>query len=151
VIGLGLSTFLFFRERVARQEAKTEVSKSLQIAHLLENTLAGVDPAVARGMDTKLLTMILTNTAAMVGRELTNQPDVEADMRMVLGKTFASIGQGSNALAQTSLRFRLRLHRHHVRSYESAGNWTVPADNPRYPDCRVAVDHRLHLFDPGSG
>src|SRR5437868_8958080 len=51
-----------------------------------------------------------------------------------------------NALAQTSLRFRLRLHRHHVRSYESAGNWTVPADNPRYPDCRVAVDHRLHLF-----
>src|SRR5437016_6331835 len=45
-----------------------------------------------------------------------------------------------------SHRHKRKLHRHHLRSYEAAGNWTMPASNPRYPDGRVAINHRLHLF-----
>jgi len=83
VLGLGLSTWLFIRERAARQQAvgarkeaerarqneaklrqraehqeqkaKTEAGKSQQVAEFLKDMLAGVGPWVALGRDTTML------------------------------------------------------------------------------------------------
>src|SRR5262245_45910311 len=63
ILGLGLSTWLFFRERAGRQEqehlrkealaekkkAQTEAAKSQQVARFLKDMLEGVGPSVALG------------------------------------------------------------------------------------------------------
>jgi serine/threonine protein kinase len=108
VIGLAVSSWLFVRERGARRQTRAETAKSQAVARLLADTLGGVDPSVARGMDTALLKMILTNASQRIGQELAGQPEAEADIRVVLGKTLWAIGQLSNALAQTQEAVRLR-------------------------------------------
>jgi tetratricopeptide (TPR) repeat protein len=114
LLGLGLSTWLFFKEKVARQravaaeqaqvrlrqraeaderKAQTEAGKSRQVAELLKDMLNGVGPSVAMGRDTKLLQEILDKTAERVGKDLTNQPEVEAQLRMTLGELYRVLGR----------------------------------------------------------
>ena len=66
VLGLGLSTWLFFRERAGRREqarlrqqaqteknaAQAEAAKSHQVAEFLKDMLNSVSPSVALGQDT---------------------------------------------------------------------------------------------------
>jgi serine/threonine protein kinase/tetratricopeptide (TPR) repeat protein len=113
VIGLGLSTYLFVKEKAARQRAiaaektqnqlrqraeagektaETESGKSQQVARFLEEMLQGVAPSVASGRDTKMLQEILDRTAERVGKDLTNQPEVEIELRLILAKTYDELG-----------------------------------------------------------
>ena len=82
-------------ERTARAEAK----KSEQVAKFLTDMLQGVGPSVALGRDTTMLKEILDKTAERVGRDLTNQPEVEAGLRMTLGGTYQALGQYPQAEA----------------------------------------------------
>src|SRR5204862_8038394 len=59
------------QERQSRREAR-------QVKQFLEEMLQGVGPNVALGSDTAILRGILDQTASRVGKELTNQPAVEA-------------------------------------------------------------------------
>src|SRR5512137_575306 len=73
LVGLGLSTWLFFKEQAARrravaaeetqsqlrQQALAEAAKSEQVAQFLKDMLKGVGPKVALGRDTRLLLEIL--------------------------------------------------------------------------------------------
>jgi eukaryotic-like serine/threonine-protein kinase len=77
VIRLGLSTWLFLRERQAlrvqrllRQQAQLEQrkaqiagNKSQQVARFLKDMLKSVDPSVALGRDARMLKEILDKTA----------------------------------------------------------------------------------------
>ncbi|PWU17170.1 MAG: serine/threonine protein kinase [Verrucomicrobia bacterium] len=127
VLGLGVSTWLLFRERAARQradaaereqsrlraqaqesqrrevdlrkraeanqkKAQTEAEKSKQVAQFLKEMLNGVGPSAAKGRDTAMLRDILDRTAARLGPELTNQPEVEADLRSILGQVNEDLG-----------------------------------------------------------
>jgi len=92
---LGVSTWLLVQERTARQrailaekKAQTEASKSQQVAAFLKKMLEGVGPSKALGRDTRMLREILDKTALSVGRELTNQPEVEIEVRRILAKTY---------------------------------------------------------------
>jgi len=105
VLGLGLSTWLFFRERAARREqarlrtqaqtekatAQTEAAKSQQVAQFLKDMLNSVSPAVALGQDTTLLRGILDKTDQRVGNELTNQPQVELELRNILSGIYLDL------------------------------------------------------------
>ena len=91
-------------ERTARAEAK----KSEQVAKFLTDMLQGVGPSVALGRDTTMLKEILDKTAERVGRDLTNQPEVEADLRMTLGGTYQALGQYPQAEAMQREALRLR-------------------------------------------
>src|SRR4029077_14458526 len=51
ILGLSLSTWLFFQEKAARRAADTEARRSQQVALFLEEMLQGVGPAVALGKD----------------------------------------------------------------------------------------------------
>ncbi|MCX6921602.1 MAG: serine/threonine-protein kinase, partial [Verrucomicrobia bacterium] len=82
-------------ERIARAEAK----KSEQVAKFLTDMLQGVSPELALGHDTTMLKEILNKTAERIGRDLTNQPEVEADLRMTLGGTYQALGQYPQAEA----------------------------------------------------
>src|SRR2546427_6985046 len=88
VIGLAASTWSLIKERVALRRAvaaelnaKTEAAKSQQVARFLQDMLNGVGPAVALGRDTRMLQEILDKTAERLGKDLGNQPEVEAALR----------------------------------------------------------------------
>jgi serine/threonine protein kinase/tetratricopeptide (TPR) repeat protein len=106
IVGLGSSTLLFFRERAGRreqerlrQQAQTEAAKSQQVAKFLKDMLGGVGPSRALGRDTTMLREILDKTVERVGRELANQPEVEADLELSLAEAYYDLGDFKKAEA----------------------------------------------------
>src|SRR5436190_4416469 len=89
------------QERQSRREAR-------QVKQFLEEMLQGVGPNVALGRDTAILRGILDQTASRVGKELTNQPAVEAELRSVIGTLFYKTGQYQQAeeMQRASLAIR---------------------------------------------
>ncbi len=98
-LGLGISTWSLIKERHARQLAAAEASKSEQVAKFLGEMLKGVNPANAKGRDTTILREILDEAARRVARDLHNQPDVEAELRSVIGWVYNQIGEANAAAA----------------------------------------------------
>jgi tetratricopeptide (TPR) repeat protein len=96
-LGLGTATWSLTKERQARRRADTEAAKSLRIARFLEDMLQGIDPKQAQVRDTTLLREVLSDTAARVTRDLTNQPLVEAHLENTLGNIYAALGEFQNA------------------------------------------------------
>ena len=115
VIGFGVSMWMFFKEKhareravVAEQKSTTDASKSQQVAQFLKDMLNGVGPSVALGRDTILLREILDQTALRVSRDLPNQPLVEADLRQTLGLVYADISEWSKAAEMQRQALALR-------------------------------------------
>jgi serine/threonine protein kinase/tetratricopeptide (TPR) repeat protein len=115
LLGLGLSTWLFLREKAARQRAvaaehtaEHEASRSQQVATFLTAMLKGVGPAVAQGRDTKLLREILDQTVQRIGRDLPAQPEVAADLLGTIGNVYRQLGDypRAEALAREALALR---------------------------------------------
>src|ERR1019366_2964572 len=118
VLGLVMTTWMFFKEQQARRQTEaeraktaTEAAKSRQVAHFLENMLEGVGPSVALGRDTKMLREILDKTAERFGKDLHDQPEVEIELRYILAKTYSELGlyQQQADMAREGLRLS-RLH-----------------------------------------
>ncbi|MCI0540831.1 MAG: tetratricopeptide repeat protein [Verrucomicrobiales bacterium] len=100
VIGLGVATWMFVKERAAvreqirlRQQAQAEAAKSQQVALYFRQMLAGVQPAVTPGRETTILQEILDKTAERIAKGLTNQPAVEAEIRNTLAIAYRELGQ----------------------------------------------------------
>ena len=100
VIGLGFSTWMFFKEKQDRQQAVAaekkalaEAAKSQQVAQFLKDMLKGFGPSVAMGRDTTMLREILDKTAERVGKDLKDSPEVEAELRTTLGEVYEALGQ----------------------------------------------------------
>ena len=101
LVGFGIYTWLFLAERAARQRADlTE--------QFLLDVLNGVGPSVALGRDTALLREILDKTAERVGKDLSHQPEVEANLQATLAKVFLAIGQFPKAEATARRALALR-------------------------------------------
>jgi serine/threonine-protein kinase len=83
--------------------ARIETMKGTQVANFLKDMLKTVGPSVARGRDTTLLREILTNTVSRLDTEFSNQPEVESDLRLLLGRTYQDLGDYW-AAAKMSLR-----------------------------------------------
>jgi tetratricopeptide (TPR) repeat protein len=106
VAGLGVSSWLYLREKTARQQAvaaknsaATEAAKSGQVARFLADMLKSVGPSVAVGRDPKMLRDILDKTAQRVGKDLKGQPAVEAKLRNVIGNVYRELDAYTNAEA----------------------------------------------------
>src|SRR6266478_4571539 len=99
VMSLIVVSALLARERRSRREveaakAKTEAAslRSQQVTKFLEDMLNGVGPSVALGQDTTILRTVLDQTAERVGKEMTNQPAIEAELRNLIGTLYHRIG-----------------------------------------------------------
>ena len=90
------------RAEANEQKAVTAAVESEQVAKFLEDMLEGVGPCVALGRDTKLLQEILDKTADRLGRELTNQPAVEAKLRSTIGEVYRALGKYEEAAEDAS-------------------------------------------------
>ncbi|MBC8423807.1 serine/threonine protein kinase [bacterium] len=88
-----VSSTLFVRAERESARARLAARESEQIAAFLTEMLQGVGPSVARGSDTRMLREILDHTAERIGEELADQPEVEATLRTVLGRTYRELGE----------------------------------------------------------
>ncbi len=97
VVGLVVSTWLFFSEQTARRDADRAARRSQLVALFLGYMLRGVGPGVALGRDTTLLREILDNTLARVTNDLKDQPEVQAEICNTLGEVYRALGQSGKA------------------------------------------------------
>ena len=111
VIGLGIAAWQFFEKSKAYNRAVAAEKEAQQVAQFLKDMLKGVGPSVALGQDTKMLRGILDKTAERVGKELTNQPAVKADLLGIMGRTYLDLGEYSKAegISREALRLRMAL------------------------------------------
>jgi eukaryotic-like serine/threonine-protein kinase len=97
IISLIVVSTSLAKERRSRLAAQAASVKSEQVTKFLEDMLNGVDPSVARGEDTKMLQGILDQTAERIGKEMTNQPAVEAELRDLIGTVYYRLGNYQRA------------------------------------------------------
>ena len=83
------------RERQAAQtnaaRATTQAERSDQVAHFLVDMLQGVAPSVAIGRDTTLLQEIVDQTAKRIDKDLNDEPEVQVDLYLTLGKVYFAL------------------------------------------------------------
>ncbi|HSL16404.1 MAG TPA: serine/threonine-protein kinase [Methylomirabilota bacterium] len=95
-----VSSSLYLKAKRESERARVAALKSEQVATFMTGMLEGVGPAVAMGRDTTMLREILDRTAERLDAELQGQPEVEASLRDVLGKTYRDLGELEAAEAQ---------------------------------------------------
>lgn len=107
VLSLVVVSTSLTKERRSRREAEAASVKSQQIKKFLEDMLQGVEPSAALGQDTLMLRGILDRTAERIGKEMTNQPAIEAELRSVIGRLYFEIGNydGAETMHRASLEF----------------------------------------------
>jgi serine/threonine protein kinase/Flp pilus assembly protein TadD len=120
--GLATSTGLWLKEKAARQRAADEAEKSQQVTGFLETMLAGVDPSVAQGRDTTLLSNILDKASAQVSEAAKLRPDIEAELKSIIGHTYFGLGffDKAEALQRQALALLIKkLGSEHVQVAEA--------------------------------
>ncbi len=108
IMGLAASTFLFLREREARRVADAEVRKSRQVSRFLQDTLASAGVSKSLGRDATMMREVLDNTAQRIGRELADQPEVEAELRGAIGGAYEDIDEYPKATEHLARALELR-------------------------------------------
>jgi non-specific serine/threonine protein kinase/serine/threonine-protein kinase len=79
------------REREARELAQTGERHAEATADFLISLFGGIDPAVAQGADTQLLQRLLANARGRLALELADQPEVQARLRLTLGRAYTQL------------------------------------------------------------
>jgi eukaryotic-like serine/threonine-protein kinase len=107
VVSLIVVSASLAKERRSRRDAEAASAKSGQITRFLEDMLQGVEPAAALGQDTRMLRGILDRTAERIGKEMTNQPAIEAELRSLIGRLHFEIGnyEGAEKMHRAALAF----------------------------------------------
>ena len=95
--GAVVSTWQAVRATRAERRARAEAAKSQQMSRFLQDTLRNVASVAFR--DRAVLGNILDATANRIGKELKNQPEVEAELRTAIGHTYTSLGRAAEAEA----------------------------------------------------
>jgi eukaryotic-like serine/threonine-protein kinase len=98
IIGLGISTWMFFREQQVRRQAETErkiaeteAAKATAISDFLQEMLQSANPEDARGSDYQVR-QLLDDFSASLGQQLAGQPEVEATVRATIGNAYRRLG-----------------------------------------------------------
>lgn len=114
IAGLSVTTWSFGKEKRARKDAEVargeandqrkkaekgeqnalnEAARSQQVTEVLKDMLNDFDPVRARGRDTTaMLRQTLDRTLKRIELELTNQPTVQADLKLTLGGVYGTLG-----------------------------------------------------------
>ena len=95
IAGLILASIGFVQARrqaeiawTQEQIARAQAIRSDQIAQFLQDMLSGVGPSVALGRDRTMLREILDKTAQRIATDLKEQPDVQLELRLMLGDIY---------------------------------------------------------------
>jgi serine/threonine protein kinase len=103
IIGLGVATWSFFIEQRAlrqaeaeRKTAKTEAAKATAISDFFQQSLQAANPDESKSSDYTVRQLLDDYSTGLEGR-FTNQPAVEAAVRVTIGKAYYRLGAGDKA------------------------------------------------------
>src|SRR5262249_33285167 len=85
--------------------ATMQAARSDQVAHFLVDMLQGVAPSVAVGRDTTMLREIVDQTASRIDKDLADEPEVQVDLYLTLGKVYFAL-QNYTEMEAKALRAR---------------------------------------------
>jgi serine/threonine protein kinase/tetratricopeptide (TPR) repeat protein len=120
IVSLIVVSTALAKERRSRREAEVASAKSQEVTNFLEDMLKGVGPSVARGRDTEMLREILDQTAQRVGKAMTNQPKVEAELSGIIAGLYAEIGNAGKGEKMARRALAIRRERFGAGSLETA-------------------------------
>ena len=103
IIGLAVSTWMFFKEQQARKQAeaerqiaKTEAAKATAISDFLQQSLQSANPDDIKGSDYTVRQQ-LDDFSEGLKNQFQDQPEVEAQVRETIGKAYYRLGVGDKA------------------------------------------------------
>lgn len=104
-VGAILATQNYLRAEAALKSSRVEADKASRVADFLADLLGGVAPEVARGMDTRLLKLLLDDAARRAETELASEPEVRASVAAAMARTYALISEyaAAGALGERAL------------------------------------------------
>jgi serine/threonine protein kinase len=110
IVSLIVVSLALANERQARQKAVDASAKSQQVTTFLKDMLNGAGPRAAQGQDTTMLRGILDQTAARIEKELTSQPEVQAETTGLIGRLYDQIGNSlkGEGMERAALAIRQR-------------------------------------------
>jgi tetratricopeptide (TPR) repeat protein len=125
VLGVFASTWEAVRARKAEQEQTNLRLQAQAQNRFLRDIFAGVGPSRALGRDTAMLKEMLDQTAERVGKELTNQPQVEIEVHDILADTYDELGlyPQMEAMAQRELTLARAQYGEEHLAVARALNW----------------------------
>jgi serine/threonine protein kinase len=111
VIATVALSVLYQSQRVATGRAQVEAQKAERINAFLQDMLASADPERAQGRDVTV-EMMLDEAASRVDTSFTKEPEVQAELRRTLGKTYAALGrlQPAEEQLRRAIETRRALH-----------------------------------------
>jgi serine/threonine protein kinase/Flp pilus assembly protein TadD len=115
-LGFWMANRLRVQEKLARQKAIASAKESdaarKHLGRLFNSLLGGVAPSVAQGRDTALIRVILDATVSRLSVELKEQPEVEAQLRLLLGDIYRELSDLPKAeeMHREALRLRRAVH-----------------------------------------
>ncbi|HYE96265.1 MAG TPA: serine/threonine-protein kinase [Rubricoccaceae bacterium] len=95
---LGGGAFYTVRVTAERDRARAAATRAEQVSATLAGLFEGADPTVAQG-DTLTAYDLLARGAARVETELAGQPDVQADLYLVISRAYENLGVSDRAVA----------------------------------------------------
>jgi serine/threonine protein kinase len=81
-----------------RDRARLQADKASKISELLTGVLTSIDPFRTPGADEPTVRNLLDATAARINTELSDQPELQAEMFTVIGRTYDRLGMRDKAL-----------------------------------------------------
>jgi eukaryotic-like serine/threonine-protein kinase len=93
-----LTGFYTVRLATERDRARLQAEKASKISELLTSVLISVDPYRTPGTDEPTVRNLLDAAAARISNELGDQPELQAEMFTVIGRTYERLGIYEKAL-----------------------------------------------------
>jgi len=84
--------------RAERDRARLQAEKAAKVSELLTGLFTGADPYRTPGDKDPTVQNLLDSGAERVGRELADQPELQAEMFTVIGRTYERMGLRAKAL-----------------------------------------------------
>ena len=108
IVGLVLALGGLVHARRQARIAKAEADKATAVSSLLKNALLSADPYTSKGFDYTVRDLF-NDVSTDLGNKLTDQPEVEIELRTIIGAAFRSLG--NHAAAESHLKRALELAR----------------------------------------
>jgi eukaryotic-like serine/threonine-protein kinase len=113
VVSLVVVSISLARERKA-------FAKSEEITKFFKSMLSGVGYSVARDRDTTMLREILDQTAGNIGKEMSAHPEVEGELRLIMGRLYGDIHRYEQAEAMARKAVAIQRKEFGVESLQAA-------------------------------
>ncbi len=97
IAGLAVSLVALQRADHQRNIAESASARHSQVANVLKDVFAGINPETSKGRDISVLRKTLERVESRLATDLANQPETEAELRTVLGDAYRSLSQPERA------------------------------------------------------